>query len=145
MLRQRSDSRFSTVAYARVMLAETGVHVQIASGGHPLPVVVRAGGDSEYVGDPGTLLGVVQDPTFEDAPLDLAPGDALVLYTDGVPEAGAPERLLDHDDLLAAISRCDPARATTLAECLEATAVEAGGGNPHDDIAIVVLHVPSCR
>jgi PAS domain S-box-containing protein len=143
MLRQRSDSRFSTVVYARVKLSDTGVHAQIASGGHPLPVLVRAGERTEYAGEPGTLLGVVQDPDFTDAPLDLAPGDSLILYTDGVPEAGAPERLLDHDDLLAAVERCDPSRAGTLAECLEATAVEAGGGNPHDDIAIVVLHVPA--
>jgi serine phosphatase RsbU (regulator of sigma subunit) len=66
-----------------------------------------------------------------------------VLYTDGVPEAGAPDRLLGPDDLLAAIARCDTSSAVTIGACIEATAVEAGGGNPNDDIAIVVLRVPT--
>jgi serine phosphatase RsbU (regulator of sigma subunit) len=142
MLRQRSDSRFSTVVYARAAMTENGAHVELASGGHPLPIVVRAGG-AEYAGEPGTLLGVVSDPDFVDSAIDLGPGDALVLYTDGVPEAGAPHRLLGPDDLLAALERCDHSSARTIAECFEATAVEAAGGNPNDDIAIVVLQVAS--
>jgi serine phosphatase RsbU (regulator of sigma subunit) len=141
MLRQRSDSRFSTAVYARLFTDDAGVRVQVASGGHPLPVVVRRDGRAEYAGDPGTLLGVVSDPSFTDARVDLGPGDSLVLYTDGVTEAGAPQRLLDPEALIAAIERCDTTAAARIAECLEATAVEAGGGNPHDDIAIVVLHV----
>jgi serine phosphatase RsbU (regulator of sigma subunit) len=142
MLRQRTDSRFSTVVYARAEAVGDGVRVQLASGGHPLPVTVRSDGRTEYAGRPGTLLGVVVEPTFEDVTVDLAPGDALVLYTDGVPEAGAPDRLLGPDDLLAAIARCDRSSAATIGECIEAAAVEAGGGNPNDDIAIVVLRVP---
>jgi serine phosphatase RsbU (regulator of sigma subunit) len=142
MLRQRSDSRFSTVVYARLTMTGGGAHIDLASGGHPLPIVLR-GGRAGYAGQPGTLLGVVPDPTFSDHAVDLARGDSLVLYTDGVPEAGAPERLLRPDDLLAALQRCDTSSAHTIAECLEATAVEAAGGNPNDDIAIVVLQVAS--
>jgi serine phosphatase RsbU (regulator of sigma subunit) len=142
MLRQRSDSRFSTVSYARVTMAAGVAHVELTSGGHPLPIAVR-GGRAEYAGEPGTLLGVVADPTFADCDIELHSGDSLVLYTDGVPEAGAPGRLLGPDELIAAVERCDPASARSIAECLEATAVEAGGGSPNDDIAVVVLQVAS--
>jgi serine phosphatase RsbU (regulator of sigma subunit) len=141
ILRQRSDNRFSTVAYARVWRAGTGVRVELTSGGHPLPVVVRADGRVETVGRPGTLLGVVPDPTLHDVAVDLAAGETIVFYTDGVTEAGAPHNLMTDEDLGAVIGRCDVARASEIAACLEAAAVEASGGDPHDDIAIVALSV----
>jgi PAS domain S-box-containing protein len=144
ILRQRSDSRFSTVAYARVVppRAGAGARVELASGGHPLPLLVRADGHAEATGRPGTLLGVVPDPTLFDVAVDLGPGDALVLYTDGVTEAGAPHKLMEPDDLAAAIGDCDERDAAGFATCLERMAVDASGGDPHDDIAIVVLRVP---
>ena len=55
----------------------------------------RATATVEEVGRRGTLLGLVADPLLEDRARELAPGDALVLYTDGITEARAPERVLD--------------------------------------------------
>ena len=141
ILRQRSDNRFSTVVYARVAKTDDGARVELTSGGHPLPLVVRAGGHAESIGEPGTLLGVVHDPTLHDIAVDLGPGDSLVLYTDGVTEAGAPDHLMEPEDLAAILTACPAQDATALAECVEAAAVDASGSEPHDDIAIVVLHV----
>lgn len=145
ILRQRSDNRFCTVAYARVTKTSTGARVELSSGGHPLPLVTRADGDAEYAGEPGTLLGVVPDPDLIDAAIELAPGDAFVLYTDGITEAGAPHKLLTPEDLCAEVKRCGPDSAGAVAECLEQTAVDASGGEPGDDIAIVVLQVQPDR
>ncbi len=141
MLRQRADSRFSTVAYARLRPGRDGVKVSIANGGHPLPIVLRANGDAEFAGRPGTLLGVVPEPRVHDDDVELWKGDALVLYTDGVPEAGAPGRLLDDDELLDAVRRCEARDASAIAEYVEALAVDLAGGDPNDDIAVVVAHV----
>ena len=145
ILRQRSDNRFCTVAYARVAKTPDGVRVELSSGGHPLPLITRSDGEAEYAGEPGTLLGVVPDPDLSDVAVDLGPGDALVLYTDGITEAGAPTRLLTPEDLCAEIKSCGPGSAGTVAECLEQVAVEASGGEPNDDIAIVVLQVQPDR
>jgi PAS domain S-box-containing protein len=142
ILRQRSDNRFCTVAYARVTRTAAGLHADLSNGGHPLPLVIRAGGDVEAVGEPGTLLGVVDDPTLHDFAIDLSAGDTLVLYTDGVTEAGAPDNLLESSDLVEAILRCGGREATEVAECLERVAVDSSDGDPHDDIAVVVLHLP---
>jgi hypothetical protein len=49
---------------------------------------------------------------------------------------------MEPDDLAAAIGDCDERDAVGIAACLERMAVEASGGDPHDDIAIVVLRVP---
>jgi serine phosphatase RsbU (regulator of sigma subunit) len=141
ILRQRSDNRFSTVVYARVVRMGDGLRVEVASGGHPLPIAVRASGEVETIGRPGTLLGVVPDPRLHDAAVDLGPGDSLVFYTDGVTEAGAPHNLMTEDDLGRVIESCRCRSAASLTECLESAAVEASGGQPHDDIAIVALSV----
>ena len=87
LLRQRTDRRFCTVAYAYLESVESGVRLGFASGG---PSRCRCWcartARCEAVGAPGTLLGVVPDPSFEDRSVELAPGDALVFYTDGVIE-----------------------------------------------------------
>ena len=141
ILRQRSDNRFSTAVYARVAPTDSGARVEMASGGHPLPVVIRANGDAEMLGEPGTLLGVVSDPTLHDVAVELGPGDSLVLYTDGVTEAGAPHNLMTPEDLTQVAAGCRGDGAAEIAECLEAAAVETSRGDPHDDIAIVALRV----
>ncbi|MEA2429327.1 MAG: hypothetical protein QOF37_2955, partial [Thermoleophilaceae bacterium] len=50
-------------------------------------------------------------------------------------------RLLGDQDLAEAIERCGGTSAADVAACLEDTAVETSGGQPHDDLAIVVLRV----
>ncbi|MBV9212068.1 MAG: SpoIIE family protein phosphatase, partial [Actinobacteria bacterium] len=78
MLRQRSDRRFCTVLYAILDAGEAGTQVRFASGGHPLPLVIRHDGSVEEVGEPGTLLGIVQDPELADDAISLRPGESIV-------------------------------------------------------------------
>jgi sigma-B regulation protein RsbU (phosphoserine phosphatase) len=59
----------------------------IAAAGHPLPLRRTACGEVIQVGREGDLLGVLPDPTFEPVTIELAPGDVLLLYTDGFTEA----------------------------------------------------------
>jgi PAS domain S-box-containing protein len=141
ILRQRSDGRFCTVAYACLTPTGDGAHVEVSNGGHPLPLLLRRDGGAELVGEPGTLLGVVPDPRLSDLTVELGVGDTFVLYTDGITEAGAPQRLLEAPDLIALAERCAGGVPADVAACLERSAVEVSGGDPHDDIAIVVLRV----
>src|SRR5204862_770363 len=84
ILRQSVDGRFCTVCYVRMHLRENGVRLTVATGGHPLPLILRADGSVEQAGVPGTLIGVLEAPELTDLALELSPRDALVLYTDGV-------------------------------------------------------------
>jgi serine phosphatase RsbU (regulator of sigma subunit) len=140
LLRQRRDRRFCTVAYAYLEASEGAVRVGFASGGHPLPLLVRAGGDVEPVGHPGTLLGVVADPEFVDRSLDLRPGDALVFYTDGVTEARGDDGL-EEDGLIELLSACAGSGADAIAARVEEAAIGSQNGRPRDDIAVLVLRV----
>lgn len=60
----------------------------LLNGGHPPPLLSRAGGAFEVVdAAKGPLLGVIPQARYQFCELTLAPGDRLVLYSDGVTEA----------------------------------------------------------
>jgi PAS domain S-box-containing protein len=141
LLRQRDDKRFCTVAYAYLEVLDEGARLGLASGGHPLPLLVRRDGDVEQVGAAGTLLGVVPDPDFEDRSVTLFPGDLLVFYTDGVIESQASGQPLDEDRLAALLSACAGDDADSVAAKVEQAALRSQGGRARDDIAVLVLRV----
>lgn len=141
LLRQRSDRRFCTVAYAYLEPLSEGARIGFASGGHPLPLLLRADGTVQPVGEPGSLLGVLPDPTFEDRSLSLSPGDALVFYTDGVIEGRGGNSSLDEDGLAHLVAACAGEGADAIATRVEDAAVAAQDGHPRDDIAVLVLRV----
>ena len=145
ILSQRSDGRFSTAIFARVELEQGGgggAKLCMASGGHPLPVLVRAGGAAEVVGEPGTLLGVLPDVRHVDFRVLLEPGDALVLFTDGLSEAGAPERVMCPEALVELIGSCAGMPADEIARRVEEHAVALQDGLARDDLALLVARVP---
>ncbi len=141
LLRQRTDRRFCTVAYAYLEPLSDGARIGFASGGHPLPLLLRADGSVESVGAAGTLLGVVADPRFEDRSLSMGRGDALVFYTDGVIEGRGPDNSLDEEGLAHLVAACAGEGADAIAARIEDAAVAAQGGSPRDDIAVLVLRV----
>jgi PAS domain S-box-containing protein len=141
LLRQPGDRRFCTVAYAYLEALEEGARVGFASGGHPLPVVLRAGGEVEWLGDHGMLLGVVPDPQLKDTSAALGAGDALIFYTDGVTDAGGGQEPLGEEALAGIVASCAGLDANAIAARIEAAALEAEDGPPRDDIAVVVLRV----
>jgi serine phosphatase RsbU (regulator of sigma subunit) len=90
MLRQRTR-HFVTIACARLDLDGDGMAATVACGGHPFPRVLRAGGHVDALGANGTLLGVLEEIKLQDRTARLDPGDALILYTDGLTESSAPD------------------------------------------------------
>jgi PAS domain S-box-containing protein len=153
LLRQRTDRRFCTVLYGRLEANGAGHKFEFASGGHPLPLMLRSGdgdgdgdggggGSSGEVGSPGTLLGIVPDPSLSDSRVVLKPGEALVLYTDGVTDSAAPERIWTAAELVEAVGSPAGLDADTIAERVMRAALSEARGEPRDDIAILVLKVP---
>jgi PAS domain S-box-containing protein len=138
LLRQKLDHRFCTVLCAVLTPGPDGLHVRLASGGHPLPVVARSDGTAGPVGRPGTLLGVLPYPRLHEDELVLGIGESLVMYTDGVIEASplddafGPERLADF------VARMTGSSAGEIAAAIEAEAIRLQGGSARDDVAVLV-------
>ena len=102
--------------------------------------MLRASGAVEPVGRLGTLLGAEIEPVLTDVTVELAPGELIVLYTDGVTEVRAGrEELFGHRDLAALLGRCAGEHAESVAEHIQDAVLGAADGRPRDDIAIVVL------
>ncbi|MCE2501270.1 MAG: SpoIIE family protein phosphatase [Dehalococcoidia bacterium] len=77
---------FVTLFYA-VYDPTTG-ELTYANGGHNEPLIVRPDGNSSILpGTSGIALGVVPEMAYQEKTISIAPGDAIVFYTDGVTEA----------------------------------------------------------
>ncbi len=142
--RHSSVPSFCTVGCAAITPADDGGRftIRLASGGHPFPLVLRADGSLEEIEVTGTMLGVSDTPDLADVPLTLAPGDALLLYTDGVTDARrhGGERF-GEERLLAAVRGAAGASAREIADAVEAAVRSHLPGASADDRAVVVLRV----
>lgn len=94
---------YFTIALADVDLA-TG-RVILAQAGHPHPAVQRADGSVEFVGRGGLPVGLIEDARFDQVEFTLAPGDRLLVHSDGITECAAPDGTMLDDHGLAAIMR----------------------------------------
>ena len=90
----------------------------------------------QTIGTPGSLLGIVEAPELFEELIELLPGDALVLYTDGVTEA---DRTSGPERLVALLAGCAGADAAGIAESIERDALAAHDGAARDDVAVVVV------
>ncbi len=113
-----------------------------ASAGHMPPLLVRATGEVEAIMPPRSFaLCLRREATFETCTVALAPGDTLLLYTDGVTEAmtAAREQFEEERlrDVLEAHVRTRPgALVAAVAEAVEAF---TGGIPAHDDVTLLAL------
>jgi len=141
LLQDRTNHTFCTVAYVRLRPSNQGMRLTVCSGGHPLPLVLRASGAVEAAGFPGTLLGVFPDPQLKDQAVELGPGDALLLYTDGVTEELAPPGTPGRATLEELLASYRGMGAREIARSIERAVEEARPRPPRDDIAILVARV----
>jgi len=114
--------------------------VEIASAGHCLPLLVKADGATERVETPGAMpLGVFPKTNYSHGGLTLAPGDRLVVYTDGLSESRqeGSDTLFD-EYLIAAASGPSPSAQELLDRILQAERRHRGTGSQLDDLTILV-------
>jgi sigma-B regulation protein RsbU (phosphoserine phosphatase) len=144
ILDQIDDTRFVTAALVSLTPGCGRASMTVACGGHPRPALVRADGRVERVDATGTLLGVLPDPPLQEVTLDLGPGDALVLYTDGVTEARNGQVQFGETRLLDALAGAW--QLTSAVEIADSVVRAVDGfrdpNSAADDIAVVAIRVP---
>jgi phosphoserine phosphatase RsbU/P len=132
--------RSSTMAALSFTRTEDGWSATVCCAGHPLPLLVRRGAAPEPVGEPGTLLGILPNPRFHEARVDLSPGDEVVLFTDGLTEGQRGRQFYGLERLCDTVQR-GGGDARQLAQRLVDDAVDFQDGTTRDDIAVVVVRV----
>ena len=141
ILGQRSGEQFCTAVLVRLRPDVEGIRLEVAQGGHPPPLILRDDGTVEVLdADTGTLLGLFPDAPVGSARVHLAPGDAIVLCTDGVLEARDPAgEQLGEERVADLLRRCAGRTADGIARRLELAVIDHQAGVTMDDVAILVL------
>ena len=105
-LHQGNASNMFVTVYLAILDLATG-ECLAANAGHEHPAIRRKGaafGLVKYAHDP--MLGIIPSVAYSDRSFRLSPGDTLLVYTDGVPEAKDPQgRMFGADRLVDALNR----------------------------------------
>ena len=133
---QEHPDRYCTVAMADLRPSPQGMQVTVTLGGHPHPLIVRTDGTVEPLGRTSPVVGWSRHATFEQSSAALAPGDLLVLFTDGLLEVTGGHASSDDTALRAVLKTragCSPEQVADHLDSL------LGAETLVDDAAFVVV------
>jgi serine phosphatase RsbU (regulator of sigma subunit) len=143
LLAEQSHNRFCTVIVAIATVGEGIVRLSVANGGHPPPLVRRAVGGVERGSEGGMLVGTLSDIDVALDEFSLGPGDAVVLYTDGVTETRSGSDMFGEDRLVELVEILDTWSASATAEAIERAVSTYQTGAVRDDLALLVIRAPA--
>lgn len=124
---------------------ETAAKLTIALAGHPAPLLIDGKGCVREVGRNGTLLGVIDPVRIEECEVHLRAGETLLLYTDGVSEAGAPDWPLGERGLHELCAEAPKMTLSNLLESIELAALARTDNRLRDDIALLALRCQNVK
>jgi sigma-B regulation protein RsbU (phosphoserine phosphatase) len=137
LCRNMASGRFVTFCYVRIDTAAR--RLTYANAGHNPPLLVRRDGSIDTLAPSGTVLGVFADSSYEQGDFAVAPGDRLILYTDGITEgrnAAGDELGEERLGEFAARYRALPAEEMLAAMLKD---VEAFNGGVYEDDATLIV------
>lgn len=140
LCRNMAAGRFATFCYARIERAAR--RIVYSNAGHNPPLLLRANGAVELLGDGGMVLGVFPDTQYDQSELSLNGGDRLLFYTDGITEARNPDGdEYGEDRLAAAAGAVRTESAETVKEAVLADVNAFTDGKFEDDATLIVVGV----
>lgn len=138
LVRRSVESRFATVFHG--LLTPEGSMVACNAGHNP-PLLLRRDGSTEWIKAGGLLVGIFEQAEFDEQAFALAPGDALVMYSDGVTEAeSATGEMFGEERLVASLQGTASKRASEIvAQVLDSVRAFSDGTGQADDITVLVV------
>jgi len=134
---EQHAGRFFTIWYG--VYDKRHRRLAYSTAGHPPAIAVDAGGNSQRLGEPGLLIGVDVDATYEVRRHVLAPGSRLYLYSDGVTEAVKADGQLVGIEGLETLVRKAPAAASRVQHIHQQIAGPMTGTSVDDDFSLIEL------
>jgi len=139
LYRTTDPEKFATL-FLGVLDPESG-RVAFCNAGHERPMLFRTGGTLERLIEGGLALGVLESWPYNEGAAVLAPGDFLVLYSDGIPEATDElGNFFGEDRLIACIRQhATEDAAQLMGAIIDAVRSHEQGTARADDLTIVVI------
>ncbi len=137
--------RMMTFQY--LVLDRQSASLDLTNAGHRYPLVIDSMHQkTDYIKAPGSPLGAGKSPRYQRISMQMHPGQALILYTDGVAEAqNANGEVMGYDRFaeLALLSYSD--NAETFYRKIYDACLEWSGNESSDDITMIVIVYPDNR
>jgi len=130
-----------TVGIVTLRRLPAGARLTVTLAGHLPPLLIGTDGQVQQLGTPGTLLGVLDPLSILEVESELRAGETLLLYTDGLPEAGHDGARLGEAGLA---RMCADGRTLPIEDFLtdiEQIALQHAEGRLSDDIALLALRL----
>jgi serine phosphatase RsbU (regulator of sigma subunit) len=134
-----ADEQFITLFLAELEPA-TG-QIRYVNAGHEPPLVVRAAGTVDALASTTFPLAMLEDMPLDACATELAPGDCIAIFSDGIPEATANgESFLGLDGVTGAlVSHRGQPLPELRARVLEIVEQFLAGGRASDDVTLLLL------
>jgi len=130
--------RFAT-AFMAGLDVEAG-RLTYSNAGHNPPLLRRADGQVKWLDVGATPLGAFPGMVYDEASVDLEPGDLLIFFTDGITEAEDPDgEFFGETGLQAIVETCCRDSAETVVECIHSAVHEHSCGIASDDMTLIVV------
>lgn len=139
LFRLLPEGIFATATYATVDI-ESGV-VVLCSAGHPDPFVCTSTGCLRHDARRNRPLGIWEDTAYEEFSITLNPGDSIVLFSDGLPDARRGKEFFGEERIEAVLDRLRDADPQFIVDSLMADVTTFAGDQHTDDIAIIAATI----
>jgi phosphoserine phosphatase RsbU/P len=132
---------YFTIVYG-VMNTETG-HGTLSQGGHPHPLITRANGTVDKIGNGGVPIGLFEDSDYEAHDFKLSEGDRMMVYSDGILECKLEDERDFNDAMLVQVmNNLSSISGSELQAVLEGFFQRLIGDKPPaDDISMLFLEI----
>jgi sigma-B regulation protein RsbU (phosphoserine phosphatase) len=139
-----ASGKFVTLFYGVLDAGSRTLHY--TSAGHLRPIVIDSNGSVAHLENGGALLGVFPDWKYEDSTVELNPGDLLLLFTDGITEAIAPDgEEFGEDRLIAAATRSPGLSINDLQSQLLGRVKSFCNSQMSDDATLILIATPGTK
>lgn len=139
MLAEEFGGRFVTASAAHLSWRDSGLHIVLASAGHPGPVLLMPDGRAQLLAGGGVPLGIFADPEPACRELELSGGDILFFYTDGLTDARSPQSTYLEDTLADSLAQLAGRRAADVVSDMRKLVLDFCDGILHDDLTMLAL------
>jgi serine phosphatase RsbU (regulator of sigma subunit)/PAS domain-containing protein len=141
ILAEASSGLFVTAQTAHLTWCGSTLHVTLGTAGHPGPAILRSDGRIEMLGAGGLPLGLFPEAEPTSEGLDMAEGDLLFFYTDGLTETRSPDMTYFEERLADELVTLAGRSAAEVVAGIQARAEAFAAGERRDDLTVLTLRV----